>query len=129
MKLRVRHNSIRFRLGQSEVEALWRSGECREAIVFPGGAKLEYALLASGNGNGKIGACFSDGVVSVSVPKEQIAVWHSSDQVGIRAAVDVEPGTTLQVLIEKDFRCIDEGVEEDQSDAFANPLGIPQSCS
>lgn len=127
MKLRVRHNSIRFRLGQSEVETLWRTGVCREAIDFPGGARFEYSLIASGNGS--INAAFSAGVVSVSIPKDQLAAWHGSDQVTIRAAVDIEPGQTLQVLIEKDFRCIDERVDEDQSDSFANPLGVPQSCS
>ena len=130
MKLRVRHNSIRFRLGQSEVEALWKSGACREEIVFPGGARLEYALLASGNGS--VGASFADGVVAVSIPKDQLSVWHSTDQIGIRASVDVSgkvPGDeNLLVLIEKDFRCIDDRVDEDQSDSFDNPAGVHQRC-
>lgn len=126
MKLRVRHNSIRFRLGQSEVESLRRSGESRETVDFPGGARLEYALLASGNG--KIDAAFADGVVSVTIPEDQVAVWHDTDQIGLRAEVQVRPGETLQVLIEKDFRCIDERLDEDQSDAFANPAGVPQRC-
>jgi len=126
MKLRVRHNSIRFRLGQSEVESLWRSGVCREIIDFPGGARLEYALQVSGNGD--LSAGFADGVVSVTIPKTQIAVWHDTDQIGIRGNVPVSGGENLLVLIEKDFRCIDESVDEDQSDAFANPTGVPQSC-
>jgi hypothetical protein len=126
MKLRVRHNSIRFRLGPSEVEALSISGACRETIVFPGQTRLEYALVASGNG--KLGASFSGGVVSVSIPKSELADWHSSDRIGIRGTVDVAPGTTLSVLIEKDFRCLDERPDEDQIDTFANPLGAPQSC-
>jgi len=128
MKLRVRHNSVRFRLGQSEVEALNRSGECREAILFPGGAKLEYVLLASGSGNGQIRASFSDGVVAVTVPRDQVVSWHGSDQVGITADIDLEQGRKLSILIEKDFRCIDERPDEDQSDTFANPLGA-LSCS
>ena len=70
MKLRVRHNSIRFRLGQSEVQALWKTGACREMILFPGGARLDYELVASGNG--MLAANFSGGVVSVSVPKNRI---------------------------------------------------------
>lgn len=126
MKLRMRHNSIRFRLGQSEVESLWKTGACREAIDFPGGAHFEYALAASGNG--KLGASFADGVVTITIPKDELNVWHSSDLIGIRASVDVSAEQKLLVLIEKDFRCIDDRVEEDQSDAFENPLGVPQSC-
>ena len=126
MKLRVRRNSIRFRLGQSEVESLWLTGVCRETIDFPGGARLEYALLASNNGG--IHAGFSDGVVSVSVPKDQLAAWRDTDQIGIRADLAVHAGGKLLVLIEKDFRCLDERVDEDQSDAFGNPARVPQSC-
>jgi hypothetical protein len=47
MKLRLRHNSIRLRLGKSEVEHLPESPECRETIVFPGNYRLEYALASS----------------------------------------------------------------------------------
>ena len=47
MKLRVRHNSIRFRLPQSDVRDLRNFGRCRETILFPGGGRLAYVLLAS----------------------------------------------------------------------------------
>jgi hypothetical protein len=127
MKLRVRHNSIRFRLGQSEVDSLWKTGTSRETIEFPGGGRFEYTLIASDNGK-KLGASFADGVVTVTIPKDELSVWHSSDLVAIRASVDLSSAEKLLVLIEKDFRCIDERVEEDQSDAFENPLGVPQSC-
>ena len=126
MKLRVRHNSIRFRLGQSEVESLWKTGACRETIDFPGGAQLEYMLAASASG--KLVARFADGVVTVIIPRDELNAWHSRDHIGIRASIDVSTTENLLVLIEKDFRCIDERVDEDQSDAFANPLGVPQSC-
>ena len=126
MKLRVRHNSVRFRLGQSEVEALRNTGSCRERILFPGGAQLEYALVASGNG--EIAASFSNGVVTVSIPKDELNSWHATDRIGLRASLDVAGEEKLLVLVEKDFRCLDERVDEDESDAFANPAGVPQSC-
>jgi hypothetical protein len=136
MKLRVRHNSIRFRLTQSDVSSLRRSGRCRETILFPGGSRLEYVLLASSTK--EVGVTFSDGIVSIAVPARRLADWHSSDQVGISAAVDVypddvypegaHPGQKLEVLIEKDFRCLDPLVGEDQSDAFENPLSVHLTC-
>jgi hypothetical protein len=126
MKLRVRHNSIRFRLTQSDVGSLRRSGRCRETILFPGGSRLEYVLLASNKK--EVGVVFSDGIVSIAVPAHQLTDWHSSDQAGISAAVDVHPGKKLEVLIEKDFRCLDPLVAEDQSDAFENPLSVHVVC-
>lgn len=35
---------------------------------------------------------------------------------------------SLQILIEKDFRCLDDRVEEDQSDMFENPLAEHLNC-
>jgi hypothetical protein len=48
--------------------------------------------------------------------------------VGISADVDVSLGKKLDVLIEKDFRCLDPLVAEDQSDAFENPLEARVVC-
>jgi hypothetical protein len=114
MKLRLRHNSIRFRLTQSDVGSIRRSGRCRETILFPGGSRLEYVLLASNTK--EVGVVFADGIISVAIPARQLTDWHSSDRVGISAAVDVyqsdvyqsdvQSGTKLEVLIEKDFRCL-----------------------
>jgi hypothetical protein len=86
----------------------------------------EYVLLASSRK--EVDVAFSEGVVSIAVPARQLTDWHSSDQVGISAAVDVQPGTKLEVLIEKDFRCLDPLVHEDQSDAFENPLSAHLVC-
>jgi hypothetical protein len=126
MKLRARHNSIRFRLGQSEVQSLRESGECRETIEFPGGSRLEYVLSASEAANFDVS--FADGVVSVAIPAQQLSAWYAPDQVGMSAEIPVQPGNPLEVLIEKDFRCIDDQGSEDQSDTFENPLAASLSC-
>jgi hypothetical protein len=125
MKLRVRHNSVRLRLGQSDVLRLRDFGECRETVYFPGGSRLEYVLLASDSR--KVAVSFENGVVALAIPAAQLGGWHSSDQVGLSAEVLVEPGETLKVLIEKDFRCLSH-VSEDQSDAFENPLAATTTC-
>lgn len=125
MKLRVRHNSVRLRLGQSDILRLRDCGECRETVYFPGGSRLEYVLFASGSG--KVAVSFEDGVVSLAIPATRLRGWHSSDEVSLSAEVPLEHGQTLQVLIEKDFRCLNH-VAEDQSDAFENPLAAGTTC-
>jgi hypothetical protein len=108
------------------VGTLRSSGRCREAIWFPGGARLEYLLLAS-EAN-EVSAAFSEGVVTITVPTCKLTDWHSSDQIGISAAIDSQSGKKLEVLIEKDFRCLDPLVRDDQSDAFENPLVAHPVC-
>jgi hypothetical protein len=47
--------------------------------------------------------------------------WASTDQVGIEGRQPVDNETSLQILIEKDFACID-GTDEENADTFPNPL-------
>jgi hypothetical protein len=126
MKLRIRNNSVRLRLGQSEVLRLRDFGECRETVDFPGGSRLEYVLFASEFS--EVAVSFADGLVSIAIPASQLRAWQSPDQVSLSAEVPVRPGETLQVLVEKDFRCLDDHVSEDQSDTFENPLAAHMSC-
>jgi hypothetical protein len=126
MKLRVRNNSVRFRLGQSEVAHLQDAGECRETIEFPGGARLEYVLTVSSAGEFEVS--FEDGVILVSIPMHEMRPWQSPHSVGISAVIPLHSDKTLELLIEKDFRCLDEAITEDQSDTFENPLASLRTC-
>jgi hypothetical protein len=49
-------------------------------------------------------------LLASAVPEDELAVWHSCDQTGIHTAVEVYPGKKLEVLIEKDFQCLDPRV-------------------
>ena len=121
MKLRLRHNLIRLRLGKSEVAQLQCGGECREEILFPGGVRLSYAIGPSPTGAG-INATLCGSLIRIDVPEEDLFRWCTSDQVGISAAITRPDSAPLEILIEKDFRCLDPLVPEDQSDTFDNPL-------
>jgi hypothetical protein len=127
MKLRLRHNLIRLRLGKSEVEQLQHGGECREALHFPGGVQLEYAVVSSDISTG-IGATFGGSIIRVDVPARDLARWCASDQVSLSAEISLSEGAPLEILIEKDFRCLDPLVPEDQSDTFDNPLARHTVC-
>lgn len=120
MKLRVRHNSIRFRLGRTEVERLWQGLECRERICFPGNQQLEYVIQPSSSST--ITALLLGQIISVEIPRHDLAEWCASERVGLCAEIAVPHHAPLQVLIERDFRCLDPAISEDQSDTFDNPL-------
>ncbi len=47
--------------------------------------------------------------------------WATGDDVAIETKLSVGGGRELQVLVEKDFTCLN-GTEEQNRDTFPNPL-------
>ena len=121
MKLRVRGNSLRFRLGRGEVRRLAEDGLVEERTEFaPGAPALVYALRTS-EGPG-VSATFEGGRIIVSVPRTMARQWAAGDQVGLEGSQPVGAGS-LRILIEKDFECMDAAPGESQADAFPTPRG------
>lgn len=122
MKLRIKGNFIRFRLGQSEVRRLAIDGTVEESTVFGPSIKnrLDYVLCASPDGQ-DVAASFTDRLIIVEIPRSMIHVWTTTDQVGIRATQPTGDDNELLILIEKDFECIDAPPGDSQEDAFPNP--------
>jgi hypothetical protein len=125
MKLRIRHNSVRYRLGRSEVDRLRQGLECRETVEFPQDT-LEYVIGPS-DGQ-KIDISLEGLLIRATVPREQLVDWCDSDRVGLTTDVALPGAGSLVVLIEKDFRCLDPQFPEDQSDTFDNPLDTHVHC-
>ena len=121
MKLRIRGNSIRLRLGQSEVYRLATNGAVEELTIFGRGRgqRLGYEIRAAEDET-VVGVSFDGRRIVVHVPAEMINRWAGSAQVGIYAMQATDRGE-LAVVIEKDFVCIDGDSGESQDDAFPNP--------
>ena len=119
MKIRIRGQSLRFRLGQSEVEALAAGKTVEESIVLVRGIKHTYAIRPSAVDS--MGLTLDGTAVIVSLPKREIADWAETDAVGLSAKLAIDGGTSLHMLIEKDFACIENESGESQADAFPNP--------
>jgi len=123
MKLRIRGNSLRLRLGPSEVARLATAGRIEEAVAFGPGQPLVYALEASGDAT-EPRASFADNVLLVRLPRAAVETWARTEQVGIAGEQplggDVSQGT-LRLLVEKDFECLDRAPEEGE-EAFPHPL-------
>jgi hypothetical protein len=126
MKLRIKGNSIRLRLGKSEVHRLENAGIVEESTVF-GPSRHEcfaYAICASPDVS-IVSASFADRRLLIRVPSDMIHQWSTTDQIGIRALQRTGNEDGLQILIEKDFECVDaprdDSLGESQEDAFPNP--------
>ncbi len=121
MKLRIHQNSLRLRLGPSEIARLLASGRIEETIHFAPGenAKLTYALeLAPDQGHDLSVRSIAREIV-VLVPRAQAQQWADGDAVGISAETGAGENR-LALLIEKDFACIDRKADLNE-DTFPNP--------
>lgn len=115
MKLRIRGSAIRLRLTKPEVDALRSSGQVEEATLFPGGARLRYALVVGP----RLTAAFGEHGLVITVPADRAAAWWGSDtEVGIEG----EDGPT-KILVEKDWACVQPRSDEDPKDMYEHPLG------
>lgn len=121
MKLRIYNNAIRLRLQQSEMTEL----ETQQAVVslthFPNGKVFRYKLLVESDAT-EISAVFEHDAIVVSIPVDAAKHWFRPTQVGLDTQLLLEDGSYLKVLLEKDFKCLTDRPEEDESDAFPNPL-------
>lgn len=122
MKLRIRGNSIRFRLTQSEVEKLGTHGKVEETIEFGilPNEKLIYTVVSSDRSE-NVGTKYENGEISVIIPKMVADEWITTEKIGIAGEQVLDEGKTLSILVEKDFACLTERAGEDESDNFPNP--------
>jgi hypothetical protein len=118
MKIRIRGNTIRLRLTKTEVDTFSKEGYLEEKTDF-GPTSLAYALESLA-GIDDIEATYLDNKIIVFVPEALKNVWTSTDLVGINNSMDIHNGKFLFILIEKDWACIDN-ILEDQSDNYPNP--------
>ena len=119
MKIRILDDSIRLRLSQTEVDQSNNEGKVEGITHFPGGRSFRYRLIKSNEEH--MNAILTDQGMDVLCPEETIEKWASSNRVGFRDELSLSNGSSLKILVEKDFKCLDPNREEDESDNFENP--------
>ena len=118
MKLRIKGNSIRLRLSKTEVEKLAAANYLEELTSF-GNNTFRYALQTN-DGADELSADFDGSRITVFIPEIFIKDWAVNDVVGFNATIQVSDTASLHILVEKDFKCLDETTES-QQDNFENP--------
>jgi hypothetical protein len=119
MKIRIKGNSLRYRLTRSEVDQFVSKGCVEEDVNF-GNSTLYYCLKKSAQD--QLSASFIDNKITLYFPSSFISKWMSPEKIGFEYNMEV-PGSNqpLYLLVEKDFTCLDKS-NEDQSDNYPNPL-------
>tara|TARA_B100000965_G_C18958902_1_gene484614 strand:- start:114 stop:482 length:369 start_codon:yes stop_codon:yes gene_type:complete len=121
MKIRIRGNTVRFRLTKSEVLQLCNKGYFEEKTEFDTNQFI-YAIRASST-HKNLHSSFNGNSILMNVPNVLLKDWESNEKVGFYHDQKTENGKILILTIEKDFVCLDETVE-DQADNYPNPKTI-----
>src|SRR5688500_7650797 len=122
MKLRLRENSIRLRLLQTEVRQLRETGNVSETIVFGTNRaeNLTYSLRVSEDAV-EISAQVAGNQIEILLPLDSAKNWADSNEVGLYAERKIDERATLKIVIEKDFVCVERPLDADNKDAFPHP--------
>ncbi len=119
MKLRIRGNSIRFRLSQTEMVQLVETGDVRDSVEFGPDARLDYRVEARPVESLKAG--FTAQGIQVTIPTAMVQRWAEPKEVAIRGEQALTGDGALSILLEKDFTCLTPRDGEEDVDSFPNP--------
>jgi hypothetical protein len=113
MKIRIKGNSLRYRLTRTDVDRLDKESYLEEQTNFSGN-RLIYAIQLSESE--VLTSTFIDCKIILSMSRSMIKELIQTDKVGFN-----NRDGDIEILVEKDFTCLDN-VAEDQSDNYPNPL-------
>jgi len=121
MKLRIKGNSLRLRVSHSELVRILNGGRVTETIRFAPAqeAMLTYAL-DSAQQPSAITVQYKPQELTVTLSRDQAAIWGSDGEIGVHGTVNIGAEGVLEVIVEKDFACLDRS-DEENLDAFPNP--------
>ena len=121
MKLRILDNAIRLRLDRSEVDDIAAGQPLVASTHFPDGQVFGYQLTAVAD---MTEAVFDGSVITLKIAQATLLSWAADEhQVGIHESLPTAEGN-LELLVEKDFECLEPRCGEDQSNRFVNPKAL-----
>ena len=119
MKIRIKRNSIRYRLSKTDIAHFKTVGVIEESTEFLNETSFHYRLESKA-GIENMEASFSGNTICIFVPERIAAEWTNTEVVGFDTTMNIGDVKELFLLIEKDFVCLDQTLE-DQSDNYTNP--------
>ncbi|RPD41382.1 DUF7009 family protein [Chitinophaga barathri] len=118
MKIRIRGNSIRYRLDQADVARIRETGKVEEH-TWIGAHALHFCIRSREN-------LFAPAVklegwgVHLGIPAPYFSQMLDTDETSLDFSLKNPDGSELKILVEKDFKCLTVR-DEDDSQAFENP--------
>ena len=120
MKIRIRGNSVRFRLTKSEVAQLCQEKFIAEETNFSN-LNFSYAVKVSDSKNLEVN--FSNNQILLQIPEKLLQGWDTNSKVGFSHSVPSSNNKIIDLLLEKDFTCLEDR-GEDESNNYPNPKSL-----
>lgn len=117
MKIRIKENSVRFRLTPTEVKKFCEESYIEKTTQFSS-TTFVYAVKQFPIDNLQVD--FSDNTITLKVPESFAKDWNANEVVGLDYTEERVDGSSFYLLLEKDFACLDN-THEDQTDKYPNP--------
>ena len=119
MKLRIRGNSVRFRLSRTEMDQLEETGAVQDTIDFGPKTQLAYGLKL--DSQERLEVSYSADRIHVLVPEAMAQRWAQPGEVALQGEQALAGGGRLEILLEKDFACLTPREGDEDADTFPNP--------
>ena len=114
MKLRISNQSLRLRINQDDLYKLTTAGSLQEYLGNDILGTFHYTInVYEGSA---IDIELTANEVKVMIPKSYVTEWNDTDRVSFEEHIK-----GIRVLLEKDFQCLTERPNENESRNFKNP--------
>ena len=121
MKIRIRANTLRFRLTRPEVETLCNTGSISETTAFAEG-QFTYSVQVDDQAD-DLRADFQNNRMTLYISSAMASGWNDNEIVGFEREMRLPGGGSLHLLLEKDFTCLTPRAE-DESENYPNPKSV-----
>lgn len=121
MKLRIKGDSLRIRVTQTELQDFVTQGQVEDRIRFGPDRALAYRLALDPKAS-RLSAGFEHDSIEVRIPEADARNWSQTDLVTL-AGTQEQSGVELRIVVEKDFACLAPREGEDEADNFPHPAG------
>jgi hypothetical protein len=121
MKLRMKGNSLRFRLQRSDVAKLFESSDVSEVLNVGPTDQDTFCYRLRVHAGDTAELRFAASELLVCVPATWAKELATTEKVGFVAEVNTSPESSVHLTVEKDFQCLIERPEDKNSDPYPNP--------
>ena len=98
MKIRIKGNTLRFRITNKEAEMLIQGEMVEDQTSFPS-AVLQYRIRPSETDH----ADFINNCIQIDLTREDIDILIAKDDIGISRQISTHNGDKLSILVEQDL--------------------------
>ena len=107
MKLRVKGNSLLFRVTRRELTQLLETGRIEETIYFASDEQSKFIYAIEHEDLSSVALCYRSPEILILLPTEKLAEWIHSGQTMVYATIDLGTLGEIDLFIEKDHEFLD----------------------